>query len=76
MISNAGNYIGHNEDGESGFTAYPFTPCPLMSGDFYTMNNSFYAVLSDIYQNLGFLGGIIKLHTLLGDVWHNKTQSQ
>lgn len=52
MIPDTGNYIRHKEDEQSGFTYYSFTPCPLMSGDFYTMDDELCAVLSSTHQNL------------------------
>ncbi|MBU9746659.1 hypothetical protein KTH81_22825 [Lachnospiraceae bacterium ASD3451] len=60
MIPYTGEYIGYKENDQSGFTYYSFTPVPLMSGNFYTMDDELTALLNDTYQKLGFLEGIIQ----------------
>lgn len=60
MIPYTGEYIGHKENNQSGFTYYSFTPTPLMSGNFYTMDDELITLLNDTHQNLGFLEGIIQ----------------
>lgn len=60
MTPYTGEYIGHKENAQSEFTYYSFTPAPLMSGDFYTMDDELIALLNDTHLNLGFLEGIIQ----------------
>lgn len=60
MIPYTGKYIGHKENGQSGFTYYSFTPTPLISGNFYTMDDELITLLNDTHQKLGFLEGIIQ----------------
>lgn len=60
MIPYTGEYIGHKENDPFGFTYYSFTPAPLMSGDFYTIDDELIALLNDTHQNLGFQEGIIQ----------------
>ena len=49
MIPYTGKFTGYKENDQSGFTYYSFTPTPLMSGDFYTMDDELIALLNDTH---------------------------
>lgn len=57
MIPYTGKYTGYKENDQSGFTYYSFTPTPLMSGDFYTMDDELKEAI-DIRRKQIFLSNV------------------
>ena len=62
MFVHTGDYVEHTSDDALRSTYYTFTPLPLQEGNFYTMDDSLAASLSETHRTLGVLKGI--LHSL------------
>lgn len=58
MFVHTGDYVRHINDDVSHSTYYTFTPCPLLEGNFYTMDDALATLLSEAHHPLGILEAI------------------
>lgn len=58
MFVHTGDYVRHINDDVLHSIYYTFTPCPLLEGNFYTMDDALATLLSEAHRALGILEGI------------------
>ena len=60
MIPYTGDYIEHIDGSIDNFKYFTFTPCPLMHGDMYKMDDELSTFLIEAHRNIGILKGLFK----------------
>lgn len=60
MLPYTGDYTEHFDPEKPSLTFYSFTPCPLMRGGVYQMDDELAALLIEAHRNIGFLEGLVE----------------
>jgi len=58
MFVHTGDYVEHVSNDALQSTYYTFTPCPLLHGDFYIMDDDLAALLASAHRTIGMLEGM------------------